>query len=129
MPSGRSPSVVTVAVLIAAYVCAYRLEFEINTGCAVPTQLVLVPMLFVLPLGTVPFVVAGSIALVCLIDVVRGFMHRERIAQVGSNAWHSIGPVIVLGVAGRSAGAFPVAALRARAAGAVRLRLRGSRPS
>ena len=35
MPSGRSPSVVTVAVLIAAYVCAYRLEFEINTGCAV----------------------------------------------------------------------------------------------
>ena len=101
MPSGRSPSVVAVAVLIAAYVCAYRLEFEINTGCAVPTQLVLVPMLFVLPLGTVPFVVAGSIALACLIDVVRGLMHRERILlQVGSNAWHSIGPVIVLGVAG-----------------------------
>jgi HD-GYP domain-containing protein (c-di-GMP phosphodiesterase class II) len=101
IPSGRSPSAVAVALLVAAYVCAYRLEFEINTGCAVPTQLVLVPMLFVLPLGMVPFAVAGSIALACLIDVVRGFMHPERILlQLGSNAWHSVGPVIVLGLAG-----------------------------
>ena len=91
----------TAVVLVVAYVCAYRLEFEIHTGCAVPTQLVLVPMLFVLPLGIVPFAVAGSIALACLIDVVRGLMHPERILlQVGSNAWHSVGPVIVLGVAG-----------------------------
>jgi hypothetical protein len=74
IPSGRSPSAVTVALLVAAYVCAYRLEFEINTGCAVPTQLVLVPMLFVLPLGYVPFAVAGSIGLACLIDVVRGLI-------------------------------------------------------
>jgi HD-GYP domain-containing protein (c-di-GMP phosphodiesterase class II) len=103
VPSGRSPSVATVALLVGAYVFAYRLEFEINTGSAVPTQLVLVPMLFVLPLGLVPLVVAGSIVLASLIDAARGLIHPERILlQVGSNAWHSVGPVLVLGLAGEA---------------------------
>jgi HD-GYP domain-containing protein (c-di-GMP phosphodiesterase class II) len=103
IPSDRSPSVATVALLVGAYVFAYRLEFEINTGSAVPTQLVLVPMLFVLPLGLVPLVVAGSIGLASLIDAARGLIHPERILlQVGSNAWHAVGPVLVLGLAGEA---------------------------
>ena len=48
----RSPSVLTVALLLAAYALAFRLDFEIGSGSAVPTQLILVPMLFLLPVGT-----------------------------------------------------------------------------
>ncbi len=101
IPSVRTPSLLAVALLIGAYALAYRLEFELSTGSAVPTQLVLVPMLFVLPLGLVPFAVAGGIVVACAWDVARGLMHPERILlQLGSNAWHAVGPVLVLGLAG-----------------------------
>src|SRR5438876_6607778 len=46
LPSERAPGVPTVLLLIAAYATAFRLDFEIASGTAVPTQLILVPMLF-----------------------------------------------------------------------------------
>ncbi len=104
IPSARTPSLLAAALLVGAYALAYRLEFELSTGSAVPTQLVLVPMLFVLPLGLVPLTVAGAIALACAVDVARGLMHPERVLlQIGSNAWHAVGPVLVLGLAGEAA--------------------------
>jgi HD-GYP domain-containing protein (c-di-GMP phosphodiesterase class II) len=104
IPSSRTPSLLAAVLLIGAYALAYRLEFELSTGSAVPTQLVLVPMLFVLPLGLVPLTVAGAIAIACAIDVARGLMHPERVLlQLGSNAWHAVGPVLVLGLAGEGA--------------------------
>ena len=59
LDSARSPSALVVLGLAAAYVFALRIEFEIGTGSAIPTQIVLVPMLFLLPVGAVPLVVAG----------------------------------------------------------------------
>ena len=50
-------------VLILAYAAAFRLEFEIGSGTAVPTELILVPMLFVLPTGQVPLAVAAGVLL------------------------------------------------------------------
>ena len=41
LPSHRSPGIGAVLVLIAAYAAAFRLDFEIGTGSAVPTQLIL----------------------------------------------------------------------------------------
>src|SRR5205807_291476 len=52
--SSRSASVPLVLLLVLSYALAGRIEFEIGAGSAVPTQLVLVPMLFLLPLGLVP---------------------------------------------------------------------------
>jgi len=104
IPSSRTPSVLAAVLLVGAYALAYRLEFELSTGSAVPTQLVLVPMLFVLPLGVVPLTVSGAIVVACAWDVARGFMHPERVLlQLGSNAWHAVGPVLVLGFAGEGA--------------------------
>ena len=40
--------------LIGAYAAVSRVEFEVGSGAGVPTQLVLVPMLFILPAATVP---------------------------------------------------------------------------
>ena len=48
------------AGLVGAYALAYRVEFEVGSGLAIATQLVFVPMLFLLPLPLVPFAVAAG---------------------------------------------------------------------
>src|SRR5687767_12973560 len=101
VPSDRSPAALAVVLLVAAYAVAFRLDFEIGTGSAVPTQLILVPMFFVLPTGSVPLAVAGAILLASFLDAVRGSLHFERVfVHLGTNAWHAVGPALVLGLAG-----------------------------
>ena len=100
LPSTRAPSLSVVLLLVAAYAVAFRIDFEIATGCAVPTQLVLVPMLFVLPVGWVPLAVAGAIVLGSILQHARGALHVERVFLHTANGWHAIGPALVLGLAG-----------------------------
>jgi HD-GYP domain-containing protein (c-di-GMP phosphodiesterase class II) len=100
IPSERSPSGVAVLLLVTAYAVAFHLDFEIGTGSAVPTQLILVPMFFVLPTGSVPLAVAGAIMLASLADTIRGSLHLERVFLHLGNAWHTVGPALVLGLAG-----------------------------
>jgi HD-GYP domain-containing protein (c-di-GMP phosphodiesterase class II) len=102
LPSQRSPEPVAVVLLVVAYALAFRLDFEVGTGSAVPTQLVLVPMLFVLPIGTVPLAVASGIALASLMDHFRGALHLERVFLRLVFSWHAVGPALVLGLAGES---------------------------
>jgi HD-GYP domain-containing protein (c-di-GMP phosphodiesterase class II) len=102
-PSDRSPSILTVAVLVGAYVLASRVEFEVRTALALPTQLVLVPMLFLLPLAYVPLFVAGGLLLGRVPDFVRGRVPLDRALLVAPNAWHSLGPVTVLVLTGERA--------------------------
>ena len=49
------------ALFVGLYALVSRVEFEIGSGSAVPTQLVLVPMLFALPIGLVPLAVAAGL--------------------------------------------------------------------
>jgi HD-GYP domain-containing protein (c-di-GMP phosphodiesterase class II) len=100
LPSERSPQPIVVLLLVLAYALAFRLDFEIGTGSAVPTQIVLVPMLFVLPTGTVPLAVASGIALASLVDHLRGDLHLERVFFRLVNSWYAVGPALVLGLAG-----------------------------
>jgi HD-GYP domain-containing protein (c-di-GMP phosphodiesterase class II) len=99
LPLHRSPGIAAVLVLIAAYAASFRLDFEIGSGSAVPTQLMLVPMLFVLPAGFVPLAVAAGIVLGSLDEYVRGSLHLGRVVLRVVNAWHSVGPALVLGLA------------------------------
>jgi HD-GYP domain-containing protein (c-di-GMP phosphodiesterase class II) len=100
LPSDRSPGLPAALVLLVAYAAAYRLDFEIGTGSAVPTQLILVPMLFVLPVGVVPLAVAGAIVLSSLDECVRGRLRLSRVSLRVVTAWHAVGPALVLGLAG-----------------------------
>ena len=102
LESTRTPSLLVLAGLAAAYVFALRIEFEIGTGSAVPTQLVLVPMLFLLPVGAVPLVVAACLVTGYLIDA-RDAVRLDRVLLRLVNAWHALGPALVLGLAGESA--------------------------
>jgi len=103
VPSDRSPGAAATLVLILAYAAAFRLEFEIASGTAVPTELILVPMLFLLPTGLVPLAVAAGILLASSLECLRGTLHLDRLVLRLLNASYAIGPALVLGLAGESA--------------------------
>ena len=98
--SERSPSLAVALGLIAAYAAAFRLDFEVGSGFAVPTQLVLVPMLFILPLGIVPLAVAGALLVASAFDGVRRLRHVQRSLLWVADAWYVVGAVAVLAAAG-----------------------------
>jgi len=102
LDSSRTPSLLVLGGLAAAYVFALRIEFEIGTGSAIPTQIVLVPMLFLLPVGAVPLVVAACLVAGYVIDARDG-IHLDRVVLRLVNACHALGPALVLGLAGESA--------------------------
>ena len=52
--SSRHAGLWTLFVFVTSYALASRVDFEIGTGSTVPTQLVLVPMLALLPVQIVP---------------------------------------------------------------------------
>jgi HD-GYP domain-containing protein (c-di-GMP phosphodiesterase class II) len=103
VPTDRSPGMLVTLLLIGVYALAFRLDFEIGTGSAVPTQLVLVPMLFVLPTGIVPLAVAAGVIVGSLTEYARGGLHLERVFMRLVNCWHAIGPAAVLALAGEPA--------------------------
>ncbi len=92
---GREIDPLDVLLLGAAAVVLGRFDFEVGAGYTVPTQIVFVPMLFVLPPAIVPLVVAGSMVLDRLPEVVRGDRHPQRLLFVLGDAWFSIGPAAV----------------------------------
>jgi HD-GYP domain-containing protein (c-di-GMP phosphodiesterase class II) len=100
LPSTRSLPLAAAAALLLTYAVAARIEFELGTGFAIPTQLVLVPMLFVLPVTAVPLLVAAGLVLSRLPDLARGKMRAEHVPLVLGSSWHAVGPAAVLLAAG-----------------------------
>ena len=98
--TGRTPSTIVVVTIVAAYALAAWVEFEVGVGAAVPTQLILVPMLFVLPLGLVPACVAAGLVLGDAPRYIARHAHPERAIQLVMSAWYSAGPVVVLAAFG-----------------------------
>lgn len=114
LTSPRSLDAATLLILVAAYVVACRAKFDIADGYTVPTELVLVPMLFLLPTPAVPLVVSLSWLLGRLIDFATGRTSIHRAFHVFGDCWHAVGPTLVLVVAGAqvfSWGDWPVYAL------------------
>ena len=65
-----------------------------------PTQLVLVPMLFLLPPAAVPACVACGLAGSALFDAARRRAHPERAVTGTADAWHAVAPSLVFVAAG-----------------------------
>jgi HD-GYP domain-containing protein (c-di-GMP phosphodiesterase class II) len=86
-------------VLIPLYAVACRVRFYIGAGYTIPTQLVLVPMLFAFSPGLVPLAVLAGATLGRLPDVIEGKAHPDRLLLGPANAWHSLGPALVFAVA------------------------------
>jgi HD-GYP domain-containing protein (c-di-GMP phosphodiesterase class II) len=109
-------------LLVAAAALLGRLEFESGAGYAVPTQLIFIPMLFVLPPAIVPPAVAAALLLDRVPAVLTRRRHPQRLLTVLGDAWFAVGPAIVFELAdvgGPSLGDWPlyVLALLAQFAG------------
>jgi HD-GYP domain-containing protein (c-di-GMP phosphodiesterase class II) len=98
--SSRSPDTLMVAALVLSYAAASCARFEVGTGLFLPTQLVFVPMVFLLPLGYVPLATCGSLLLGAAAERLRRGLPVEQVLLVPLNSWHSVGPVAVLAIAG-----------------------------
>jgi HD-GYP domain-containing protein (c-di-GMP phosphodiesterase class II) len=98
--SHRPLSLSALAVIVVLFALASRTEFEIASGVAVPTELVLVPALFVLPVPLVPLAVAAGHVLGHLSHVLRREMALERVLVTLAYARHAIAPAVVLMLAG-----------------------------
>ncbi|HET9677951.1 MAG TPA: HD-GYP domain-containing protein [Solirubrobacterales bacterium] len=103
MDSPRSLEAGPLVALVAAYVIACRAQFDIADGYTVPTELVLVPMLFLLPTPVVPLVVSLSWALGRLLDYAGGSTSVHRAFHVFGDCWHAVGPALVIVLAGAQA--------------------------
>jgi HD-GYP domain-containing protein (c-di-GMP phosphodiesterase class II) len=95
--TARHPGVFVVVLYTALYGLLSRVSFEAGVGYAIPVQLVLVPMLFVLPLPWVPFCVAAGYLLRDPRRLRQMTLPRASLRLVSS--WHALGPAIVLALA------------------------------
>jgi HD-GYP domain-containing protein (c-di-GMP phosphodiesterase class II) len=100
LPTQHHPSPLVWLALIGVYAAVSRVEFEVGSGAGVPTQLVLVPMLFLLPPSYVPLVVLAGMVIGTLPDSARGALHPARILVSLVSSWHAVGPALVLTLAG-----------------------------
>src|SRR3954449_10759322 len=82
-------------VLIPLYAIACRVRFYVGAGYTIPTQLVLMPMLFAFSPGIVPLAVIAGATLGRLPDVLAGRAHPDRLLLAPANAWHALGPALV----------------------------------
>lgn len=102
---------VDAAILVPAYALASRIELDVGAGYTVPTQVVLVCMLLLLPPATVPLLVAATMVVAEVPSVVRGRLHPARLPVAGGDAIHALAPAAVLAIAaphGVHLGAWPV---------------------
>ena len=88
------------ALLIAIYAVVARIEFPVGAGYVVPTQLILVPMLLMLPPAIVPAAVGLGLVVAAGIDWSLGRVPPRRVLSAVPDAWHAIGPALVLVLAG-----------------------------
>ncbi len=107
-PGDRHPSIGLLFLLVGAYAVASKVEFEVGIGSAIPTQLVFVPMLFLLPPAMVPLAVAVGLLLGCVTDYLRGDDHPERALVIVASSWNAVGGALVIALAGEPEAAWSV---------------------
>lgn len=99
LPQGRDLDLPIALALLLTYAAAARIEFHLGAVYAVPTQLVFVPMLFLVPYSLVPAIVAAGLVLSRVPEFARRSIAADRLLIAFGDAWFSLGPVLVLGLA------------------------------
>jgi diguanylate cyclase (GGDEF)-like protein len=90
-PAHATPAAGLVAAMIAAYALASTVLYHLGTGYAVPTQLVFVSMLWLLPPGAVPLAVAAALVLSTLPRIVASGWPKDTVVVAVGDAWPALG--------------------------------------
>ena len=105
---GRVP-LGTAALLVFLYALVRTIRFQIGAGAIVPSYLVLVPMLLLLPPSTVPLLAGIGLVLGTSLRVLAERSNPQDLLFSLPDGWHTIGPALVLMLAGHPQGGDKVA--------------------
>jgi putative nucleotidyltransferase with HDIG domain len=96
MFGAQMPPAGLAAPLIVAFALVSRVEFDVGAGYTIPTQMLFVPVLFLVDPAWAPLVVAAGLVLGRARDIVRDHNPgRQGLVSV-NNAWFAVGPALVL---------------------------------
>jgi len=102
----------TAILLVALYaLVAATIRFPVGAGYAVPSYLVLVPMLLLLPPQVVPLLTAAGLVMASIARWAARRISASYILFSIPNAWHAVGPALVLTLAGHLHGGVNTAAI------------------
>src|SRR4051794_31974766 len=87
--------------VLAAYAASIRVVFPVGAGFTTPSQLFLVPLFALAPAPVVPLLVVAALVVARLVDVALGRARMDRLGVCGGTAIYTLGPALVLTVAGR----------------------------
>jgi HD-GYP domain-containing protein (c-di-GMP phosphodiesterase class II) len=97
----RDPAPWMIFAFVLAYAVSASIGFDLGPGQALPTELVFVPMLFLLPPGWVPLVVASGLFVAASREVLAGSLSwRRAIVWPPANSIFALGPAVVFVLAG-----------------------------
>jgi HD-GYP domain-containing protein (c-di-GMP phosphodiesterase class II) len=99
-PSVRSLSISALAATVVAYLVAEQVRFPVGSAWTAPTQLVFVPMLFLLPTPFVPLIVGACSVADQLPHAFAGRLSPTRALARIADSFYSLGPALVLVVFG-----------------------------
>ncbi len=94
--SARAFSVPIMAATVIAYLVASQVRYPVGSAWTAPTQLVFVPMLFLLPTPLVPVIVGACSLADQLPGVFAGRLSPARAMARLGDSFYSLGPAIVL---------------------------------
>ena len=100
MPTSRGLQWDEAAVVILLMALASRVVFEVGSCYTMPTQLAIVPALFLLPPELVPLFACAGLMLGRLTEVAQGRLAPARTLMALGDSWFAIGPAVVLAAAG-----------------------------
>ncbi len=107
-----SPDLGLALLLVVLYALASRaVEFPLGAGWVVPSYVILVPMLLLLPPGCAPLLAAAGLVLGCVVQTVARRERVDRLVVSVPDAWHAVGPAAVLMVLGVPHGHLALAAV------------------
>ena len=95
-PADRAFNLPLAAAFVAGYVVLHRLEFRVGAGNFTPTELLVVPMLLLLPTPLVPLLVALATMSANAAEVVRGRRAPNRLLLAFNDAGFALTPAVVL---------------------------------
>jgi putative nucleotidyltransferase with HDIG domain len=98
--SGAGTPAIGIAIaLVLAFALLSGIEFQAGSGYTDPTQLVFVPMLFLVPPVWAPLLVAVGLTLALAPSIASGRLHISRVLAAPGNAWYALGPALVFTLA------------------------------
>jgi putative nucleotidyltransferase with HDIG domain len=92
----RGPSPLLALAFVGSLAIAARIEFSVGAGSAVPTQLVFVPMLLLLPTPYVPLLVAAALVVSAASAQLQARAAPGRALNGIADAWFSLCPALVI---------------------------------